>query len=370
MLNSKETRSKNSLVSCVANTTANCFRKISAKNTYLRHEQRNEAIRITLVILLCMLIGKVFSFDSSVYLALYPTIVMTKVKDYAWVSLFKTFAPTFVSACVALTVVELFQSHPFVVWTISLLFIDWMRKKADTPAKRGGLIMPIFNWILIVIFSQFSTQSMPDRVSEILLSMVITACVAKLAVKLLPVTNMLNPVAFKPQKVTYQQRLVTLGLIGSGIALLMNINLLTATFCMVPVIAAATQNDRLAFKMVISRRFITQIGGCAIAVLVSILLANHQAIISYYALVVGAAILAIAVLMVTGENSQREFHGDALLATVLPIQLYIGTVNMGLESIFLRAWELAVTLGILFLLFQLSNRREPHVTDEQNGARA
>lgn len=354
----------NSIANCTQTHAINTAVNSTVNIAIASRAKRNEAIRITLVIALCMLIGKVFSFDSSVYLALYPTIAMTKVKDYSWGGFFKTFAPTFVSACVALLVVELFQSHPFVVWTISLLFIDWMRKKADTPAKRGGMIMPIFNWILIVIFSQFSTQSMADRVCEILLSMVITACIAKLAVKLFPVCNRAKPMAFKPQKVTYQQRLVTLGLIGSGIAILMNINLLSATFCMVPVVAAATQSDRLAYKAVVSCRFITQIGGCAIAVIVSVLLANHQVIIGYYALVVSAAVFAIAVMMVTGENSQRDFHGDALLATVLPIQLYIGSASMGLESIFLRAWELAVTLGILFLLFQLSNRREPHVTDK------
>ncbi|WP_299807740.1 DUF2955 domain-containing protein [uncultured Shewanella sp.] len=331
-------------------------------------DQRNEAIRITFVITFCMLVAKVFNFDSSVYLALYPTIAMTKVKDYSWGKLFSTFAPTFVSACVALLVVELFQSHPFVVWTISLIFIDWMRKKADTPIKRSGLIMPIFNWILIVVFSQFSSQSMPDRIGEILLSMVITVCVAKAAVKLFPLHCKTKPMVFQPQKVTYQQRLITLSLIGSGLALLMNINLLSATFCMVPVIAAATQSDRRAYKEVVSRRFITQIGGCSVAVLVSLLLAEHQAIIGYYGLIVAGAIFAIAVMMVTGENAQRDIHADALLATVLPIQLYIGTTSMGIESIFLRAWELAVTLAILFLLFQLSNKREHHVTDNQNCA--
>ncbi|ABV86878.1 DUF2955 domain-containing protein [Shewanella pealeana] len=348
----------------IANSIKACFKSSSAFGL----NERNEAIRVTLVITFCMLVGKVFNFDSSVYLALYPTIVMTKVKDYCWSNLVRTFAPTLVCACVALLVVELFQSHPFVVWSISLIFIDWMRKKADTPAKRGGMIMPVFNWILIVIFAQFSSQSMPDRIGEILLSMVITVCVAKAAVWLFPVNSKISPMALKPQRVTYQQRLVTIGLIGAGIALLMNINLLSATFCMVPVIAAATQSDRRAYKEVVSRRFITQIGGCAVAVLVSVLLAGHQAIIGYYALIVAGAIFAIAAMMVTGQNAQRDIHADALLATVLPIQLYIATMSMGLESIFLRAWELAVTLAILFLLFQLSNKREHNVTNKPDSA--
>ncbi|MBL4817596.1 MAG: DUF2955 domain-containing protein [Shewanella sp.] len=328
-------------------------------------DQRNEAIRVTLGITLCMLIGVTLDFDSTVYLALYPTIAMTKVKDYSWSGLSKTFGPTFIAACVALLICEIFQSHPFVIWTISLLFIDYMRKRADTPAKVGGCIMPIFNWVLIVIFSQFSTQSMPDRIGEILLSMLITMCVAKGVVALFPVQNSNPPPTFKRVEVTHKQRLVTMALIGTGVAVLMNIDLLSATFCMVPVIAAATQVNRQRYFEVVSQRFVTQVGGCMVAVLISLVIAGHQTILSYYALILGAAIFAIATAMVTSSKIGRDVHSDALLATVLPIQLYLGTYGFGFESILLRAWELAVTLGILFLVFQLSKIRENHVQSGQ-----
>ncbi|BAJ02833.1 DUF2955 domain-containing protein [Shewanella violacea] len=327
--------------------------------------QRNEAIRITLAITLCMLMGQVLNFDSSIYLALYPTIAMTKVKDYSWSGLFKTFSPTFISACVALWVAEVFQSHPFIIWTVSLLFINYMRKRADTPAKVGASIMPIFNWVLIVIFSQFSTQGMPDRIGEILLSMVITSCIAKGLVTLFPVQEKGQAPILKRVKVTHKQGVVAMVLIGGGIAVLMNIDLLSATFCMVPVIAAATQVNRQRYLEVISQRFVTQIGGCMIAVLISIVLAGNQTILSYYALILGSTIFAIATAMVKSSKVDRDIHSDAMLATVLPIQLYLGTSSFGLESILLRAWELAVTLGILFLVFQLTRFRENHVQRSQ-----
>ncbi|MCL1058361.1 DUF2955 domain-containing protein [Shewanella gelidimarina] len=331
--------------------------------------QRNEAIRITLVITLCMLLGQMLDFESTVYLALYPTIAMTKVKDYSWLGLLKTFAPTFIAACIALIVAETFQSHPFIVWTISLLFIDYMRKKADTPAKLGAAIMPIFNWVLIVIFSQFSSQSMPDRIDEVGLSMLITIIIAKMMVALFPLEKQPSPPTFNRTKVTYKQRLLTMAFIGTGIVVLMNIDLISATFCMVPVIAAAIQVDKKRYQQVVSRRFITQISGCAIAMVMSIAIAGHQTILSYYALILGVAIFAMAMAMVRSSNTDRDTHSDAMLATVLPIQLYLGTSGFGLESILLRAWELAVTLGILFLVFQLSKIRENHVDWSQFNTR-
>lgn len=323
--------------------------------------QRNEVLRVTLVVTFCMLMGQVLDFQSAVYLALYPTIAMTKVKDYSWTGLFKTFSPTLISACLALLVAELFQSHPFIVWVISLLFIDYMRKKADTPAKVGGIIMPIFNWLLIVIFSQFSTQSMPDRIGEIFLSMLITVLAAKSIVAIFPVLDKRSPPVFKPVAVTFKQRFVSMSLIGVGVAVLMNIDLISATFCMVPVIAAAIQVDRQHYLDVVSRRVVTQIGGCAIAALLSLLIAGHQTVLSYYVLLLGATIFAIATAMVRSSFSDRDIHSDALLATMLPIQLYLGTSGFGLESIFLRAWELAVTLGILFMIFQLLRVRGANV---------
>ena len=319
-----------------------------------KHKSIHGALRATLIIGTCMVIAKLFDFDSPVYLALYPTIAVTKGKDFSWVGLAKLFAPTLVSAASALFIVELFQDHPFVVWTISLFFFDWMRKKADTPAKRGALIMPLFNWILIIVFSQTTTLDMPGRIHEVLLSMLITSVIAKIVIYFFPIDKSTKTQGATFQPVSSEHRLVSLTLIGAGLACLMIADLLPATFCMVPVIIAATQPDRVQFLNAIKGRFITQVGGCGIAAIFSVFMAGHQYILSYYAIGLAAIIFSIAYCMSNSSGTKRDMHSDALLAAVTPIQLYMSSTDLGLESIALRAWQMIVTLFLLWLIYQLT----------------
>lgn len=320
----------------------------------------NEALRVTFTITLCMLAGKLLHLNSAVYLALYPTIVITKCKDYSWSGLCKTLFPTFLAASCALLVSEVFQDHPFIIWTISLIFFDQMRRRADTPPKLGGMIMPTFNWILIIVFTQHTTMDMPMRIHEILISMAITIVVTKAIVALFPKEKGGKPPAFTAQAVTYQHRLVSLGLIGSGVAFLMIADLISATFCMVPVIAAATQFSRDKFQEIIERRFITQVGGCALAAVFIAVMAGHQQAISFYALGLGGLVFMLANWMASSQGPARDLHGDALLATMLPIQLYMGNITFGLEDTFLRGWELTGTFAILFFLYRLTCSRDNH----------
>jgi hypothetical protein len=332
--------------------------------------QANEAIRITLTITICMILGKVLNFNSVVYLALYPTIVMTKSKDYSWKGIFVTLAPACVSATMAVVVSELFQDHPFIIWTISLIFFDQLRRRADTPPKLGRMLMPCFNWILIMVFAQSGAFNMPGMVRESFCAILITALVTKLMITLFPLPKLGKLPQFKPQPVTYGHRLVSLTLIGSGLGLLMIVDLLPATFCLVPVIAAATQFDRAKFIEVIELRFVTQIGGCAVAGLFILLMAGHQSTLGFYALVLGGTIYLIVRAMVSATGPARDIHADALLATVLPIQLYMGNNTFGLDSTFLRAWQLFITLCILFALHQLTFSRDKHEQANLPGPRS
>ncbi len=318
----------------------------------------NQAVRTTVIISLCMLTGKLLDFGAPVYLALYPTIAVTKGKDFSWKGLAKLFTPTLIAATSALIIVELFQDHPFVVWTISLFFFDWMRKRATTPAKRGGLIMPLFNWIMIIVFSQTTTLDMPGRIKEVFLSMLITCVVTKAAIYLFPMAKTSQVSHSVPQPVSFQNRLVSLTLIGTGLAFLMVVDLLPATFCMVPVIIAATQPERSKFLEVVKGRLITQVGGCSIAAMFSIVMAGHQYALSYYMFGLIVIIFSIAYLMAKAKGPEKDIHGDALLATVLPIQLYMGNADFGLESIFLRAWQLTITLFLLWFVYQLTQPRK------------
>ncbi|RJX66217.1 DUF2955 domain-containing protein [Vibrio sinensis] len=316
--------------------------------------QRNEALRMALTITLCMLIGKLFDFQSPVYFALYPTLIMTKGKDYSWRGFAKTFMPTFIAASIALVISEVFSEHPFVIWTISLLFFDFMRRRATNPAKQGAMLMPTFNWILIVIFSQHTTMDMPTRLHEILIAMVITTFVAKSMIWLFPVKPAGKPRQMIDMPVSFENRYISLALIGGGVAALMIVDLISATFCLVPVIAAAIQTTRTGFLNVVNQRFQTQVGGCAIAIIFSVIMANHQSNIGFYTLGLGLLSFTISAVMAKSQGIARDTHADALLATMLPIQLYITSHQIGLESTFLRAWELSVTLFILWGLYHLT----------------
>ncbi|MBA5761217.1 DUF2955 domain-containing protein [Vibrio sp. 404] len=323
------------------------------------NSQRNEAIRVTLSIAVCMLLGKLLGLSSAVYLALYPTIIMTKCKDYSWMGLARVFLPTLLAASTALVVSNTFYDHPFIIWTISLLFFDWMRRRATTPAKMGAMLMPTFNWILVIVFAQHTSADMTTRIHEILISMMITALVCKAFVALFPIASKGKPPSFKESPVTAQQRLLSVSLIGIGVGFLLQVDMLSATFCMVPVIAASLQCQAEAFRQVIERRFITQVGGCALASIFTMLLSGHQSIWAMYALLLVVLIFSIASLMVKADVTARDVHADALLATMLPIQLYLGVQEMGLERTMLRGWQLAVTLGILYLLYQLFCAKRP-----------
>ncbi|MGF1726101.1 DUF2955 domain-containing protein [Photobacterium nomapromontoriensis] len=331
--------------------------RLMKQSRLMEQSRLNEALRVTLTVTLCMLIGKFFDFSSPVYFALYPTIIMTKGKDYSWYGLAKTLLPTLMAASCAVVVSEIFADHPFIIWTISLIFFDQLRRRATTPAKQGAMLMPTFNWILIIVFSQHTTMNMPERIHEIFLAMLITAIMAKIMVALFPIARKGPPPVFTPHPVSYQNRLVSLSLIGSGLAFLMMVDMISATFCMVPVVAAAIQQNRDSFALVVKRRLLTQVGGCAIAVIFTLLMAGHQHVIGFYALGLGGLIYLLAYSMANAEGTEKDIHADALLATLLPIQLYMSSTDLGLENTFLRAWELTVTLIILLICHQLT---QPH----------
>lgn len=320
----------------------------------LSKNELNGALRIALTITTCMLIGKLANFTSPVYFALYPTILMTKGRQFSWAGIATMFLPTFFAASAAVVVSNIFSEHPFIIWTISLFFFDFMRRRATTPAKLNQLLMPTFNWILIIIFTQHTNMNMPMRIHEILLAMVITACVAKTMIWLLPVIPPKQPTPPMPTlTIRYKHRFITLVLLGISVGFLMIVDLISATFCLVPVIAAATQMNRTNYIKTIKLRFITQVSGCMIALIFSVLMLGHQNIISYYVIILGGLIFGLALLMTTSKGTNRDIHADAILATVLPIQLYMGSNALNLNSTFLRGWELAVTLGILYLIHLL-----------------
>ncbi|ROS05109.1 DUF2955 family protein [Sinobacterium caligoides] len=321
--------------------------------------EHKKALRIALTIATCMLSAKLLNFNSPVYLALYPTITLTRGVSFSWRALISTFTPVLLASFCAVIVAESFRQHPFVIWTISLFYIDFLCRRADTPIKRAKLLLPCFSWILVVIYASHSDKPLFGLLRETALSMVITCIVIRGYLWIFnEAVQSAAPRIIPAQPVSAASRGTALLLIGSGLAILMIIDLLSAMFCMVPIIAAATQVNREQFVTTVRLRFMTQVGGCALAVIFSLLFAHQQTTILAYAVALVGLIYALARLFTQAEGLKRDIHADGLLATLLPIQLYLAHNNLALERTFLRAWELTITLFVLFVLHQLSSTRQ------------
>ncbi len=87
-------------------------------------------------------------------------------------------------------------------------------------------------------------------------------------------------------------------------------------------------------------------------------MAGHQSTFGYYTIVLGLLAFMITASMAKAKGSAKDVHADALLATMLPIQLYMTSSELGLESTFLRAWELTVTLFVLWALYHFTHKAE------------
>ncbi|WP_039871904.1 DUF2955 domain-containing protein [Photobacterium angustum] len=329
----------------------------------MKHSMNTDVLRTTCIVCICMMFGKIFHVNSHVYFALFPIIIATKVKDYSWKGLSKTFALVLLSAYCAVFVSEVFSDHPFIIWTISIVLFDQLRKRADSHAKVGALFMPTINWILNIVFALHTNMDMPQRLHEVGLAIVVSICVTKLFFWLLPPKTTSGFFKPKTTPVTAQQRLISVSLIGLGLGFLMIVNLISGAFCMVPVIAAATQTSREAYLKIVKSRFITQVGGCAIAAIFMLLIAGYQSDIIIYGLGLFGLIYVISYKIYTDEGPHQELHPDILLATMLPIQLYMTNSELGLSSTFLRGWELSCTLGILALFYFITTAKKRHATE-------
>ncbi|MBY6186562.1 DUF2955 domain-containing protein [Marinobacter hydrocarbonoclasticus] len=310
----------------------------------------NEVGRITGTVTLCMLLGHYLALGAPVYLALFPILSVTKARDYSWGGLIRMFVPALLSATGAVITVELFAAHPFMVWALSLVLFDQLRRNATTVASRNALVLPCFNWIMVVVFAQFTPASMPDRLHDILISLAITIVVMKAFATLFPPVSQQGgtPPAAKP--VSHQERLQFVVLLGAGLGFLMMVDLVSATFCMVPVILAASQSEHGAFMTVVRERFIAQVGGCALAMVFMLLLAGHQHQMLILTLGLTALVFAFARQIGCSQGADKALHGDALLGIALPIQLYMGVNDFGLSSTLQRGWQLSVTLFLLVAL--------------------
>lgn len=307
----------------------------------------SEVIWISAIVSLGMLAQLWLQLGVTAYLALFPVIAATKVSNYSLQGLLAALLPTLFIACTALLVNQLFAAHPFVIWTISLFVFDLLRRKADTPAKLGRMFIPLLNWFLVIVFSQQSSLTMTDWVRDMAVSMVTTIVVVRLVMLFLTPPKASAPPAMSPVPVNHRERLTFVIMLGIGLAFLMMVELTASTFCMMPVIVAAGQSQRANYKMVIRNCLQAHVGGCAIAMIFVTLLAGQHDYNLVYILALTALVATIAIWISGSRGSVRALHSEAMLGTMLPLQLYVSASDLGLQDAYFRGELMLMVLALL-----------------------
>ena len=320
-----------------------------------------DAVRMTFIIVSGMVAGKYIPLGKPVYLAFFPIILALRVNSSDMLIMVKILLPTVMSAVGAVFISELFSEHPFVIWTIALFFFDWQRRKADTSAKVAGILTPIFIWILITVSAQLSIKSpLFLNLREMIFCVMITLGITWIGFRLFPKKIPLSStpkISAIPITVSYKQRAISLFLIGIGCAFLMITQMTSALFCLVPVIALATQTSRQGYFSGLKRRLLTQTSGCALSVFFTFLLAGQQNIAAYYILCLGLLVYILCYAVVNSLGEIKEVNLDALMATLFPIQLYICQSGISLKGAYLRGWQLTVTLLLMLIIYYFSERK-------------
>ncbi|WP_026364686.1 DUF2955 domain-containing protein [Halodesulfovibrio aestuarii] len=311
-----------------------------------------EIIRKTLIIALCLVLSKVLHLQVGIFLVLYGIIIANNCPVNRLPVMLRILAPSFLAAVGASFVNQIFSAHPFIIWTLSVVYFDHIRKKTDTSVKARSAIFPLFNVIFIDTFANSSdfVLVVPDLIRDLLVSIFLASAIAYLVNLLLPIKlkKIQTPVVTLP--VSGAERLKILILVGGGLAFLMLNEVTSATFCLVPVITSVMQPTYGHMKKEVEKRIITQVGGCCSAMFLSILFMGTEINVATFFLVSFGLVFTLMKWCECPDPVERSIHNDAVLGILVPFQLYIGKYgnNFGLDLIALRTVELVLALGVVY----------------------
>lgn len=313
----------------------------------MNNTNRNEVMWIVSIVSLGMLSQLWLQLETAAYLALFPTMAATKLSKYSMTGMLKAFLPILGISCLALFIEQLFGSHPFIVWTISLFVFDFARRWADTPTKLGQIYIPLLNWFLVIVFAQHTPIPMTDWVRDMGISMVTTIIVVQFVMLFMTPVKAKTPPPSPAKQVSYQQRVIYVAMLGIGLAFLMIVDLVSATFCMMPVIIAAAQHEKSMYQAVVKTCLQAHVGGCAFVLLLMSLLVSQHSHIFIYAFAIVLLVTMIAVWISRNTGSVRALHTEAMLGAMLPLQLYVSRTDLGLQDIYFRGQLMLIVLILL-----------------------
>jgi len=313
-----------------------------------------ELIRKTLIIVLCLMLSKMLHLTVSVYIVLFSIVIATSCYSRHIWDIIKVILPSLLAALAAVVVNQVFASHPFIIWTCSILYFDHVRRKADNNLKARMVTLPLFIIIFINTYANSTTYnlSIPDIVRDLVLSTLISALVASFINHTMPIKQKMPMPQIIAMPVKGVDRLKMLLLVGMGLAFIMINEVTSAVFCLVPLITSAMQPTHDLMKTHSRNKMLSQIGGCCLAVIISLVFSGTEINLFTYLFI--STVLVFTILWWCNHPDKEEglIHSDALMGFLIPYQLYIGQYgnNFGLNSIILRAFELLVVLLIIYTI--------------------
>ncbi|MDP5253082.1 MULTISPECIES: DUF2955 domain-containing protein [unclassified Vibrio] len=326
-----------------------------------------ELLRKTLIILICLMLSKTLHMTVGVYLLLFAILLSTTTVSKHIHQLLGKLLPAVICALGATLVNQAFSEHPFIIWTCCLVFFDHVRRQANTNLKIGQAVLPLFMIIFVTTYhnSGTYTDALIFYMHDVVLSAGVVAFVTSFMNHIMPPKSAPSAPQVIHQPVTGSDRLKILVLVGGGLAFIMINQVTSAVFCLVPLVTSAMQPTHQHMKQHSKEKLLSQIGGCCLAIIMSMVYSGTEVNLFSYALISFLLIYLILYWIQHSEPVDKAIHGDALMGFLIPYQLYIAQYgnNFGLNSITLRATELMIALVIIYIvahwLDSLARHRPP-----------
>ena len=311
-----------------------------------------ELIRKTLIIVLSLMLSKMLHLNVSVYIVLFSIVITTTCySKHVW-EIMKRIFPSLFAALGAVIINQVFAMHPFIIWTCSVIYFDYVRRHVGSNLKARQVTLPLFMIIFIDTYANSTAyiHLIPNITRDLVLSTIITALVASFINHVMPIKQKMQMPQIVSMPIRGADRLKLFLLVGLGLAFIMINEVTSAVFCLVPLITSAMQPTHDLMKTHSRNKMLSQVGGCCLAIIVSLIFSGTEVNLLTYFFI--STILVFTILWWCNHPDKEEglIHSDALMGFLIPYQLYIGQYgnNFGLNSIMLRAFELVVVLLIIY----------------------
>lgn len=326
-----------------------------------------ELLRKTLIILICLMLSKTLHITIGVYLLLFAILLATMSVSKHLHQLLVILLPAITCALAATLINQAFNQHPFIIWTCCVVYFDHVRRQANNSRKIGQAVLPLFMIIFVTTYhnSGTYTDALIGYIHDVLLSAAVAAMVTSFINHVMPPKSHPSAPPIIDQPVTGTDRLKMLVLVGGGLAFIMINQVTSAVFCLVPLVTSAMQPTHQHMKQHSKEKLLSQIGGCCLAIILSMVYSGTEVNLFSYALISFLLIYQILHWIQHSDPADKAIHADALMGFLIPYQLYIAQYgnNFGLNSITLRASELFIALVIIYAVAHwldwLARRRTP-----------